>query len=304
MNYNHLNYFFHVAKLQNMTKAASVLRISQPSLSAQIKTFEGSIGKTLFQKVGRNIELTMEGQMCLKYCEKIFSLTDELQNYLSGEVVSPQKKIIIGMTKQVAGPFAADLVSSLKDKNWSAHENAVIIKSESKENLLKKIEMGEVDLMLTNTATYSKGCVEIVNREMPVALFCNAETLKKIRKEFNYRNELDLKKLVSHKDFSMVIPSRDFNLRHEIDFFLNQFSVKPMVSFESDILSSVEKAIVDGLGWGFVPEQYFKGERAIRRVQKINTKQRLWKHRLCLVARAGFEKNDVVQALRVSIENL
>lgn len=304
MNYNHLNYFFHVAKLQNMTKAASVLRISQPSLSAQIKTFEGSIGKSLFQKVGRNIELTIEGQMCLRYCEKIFSLTDELQNYLSGEVVSPQKKIIIGMTKQVAGPFAADLVSSLKDKNWTAQENAIVIKSESKENLLKKIELGEVDLMLTNTATYAKGCVEVVNREMPVGLFCNAETLKKIRKEFKYRNELDLKKLVSHKEFNMVIPSRDFNLRHEIDFFLNQFSVKPLVGFESDILSSVEKAIVDGLGWGFVPEQYFKDELTIRRVQKVHTKQRLWKHRLCLVARAGLENSEVVQALRTSIENL
>lgn len=305
MNYNHLNYFYHVAKIQNLTKAASVLSISQPSLSAQIKTFEEQMGKSFFRKVGRNLELTEDGVVCLKYCEKIFTLTDELQIYLSGEkAVNKQMRFIIGITNQVAGPFTADLISSLKSKEFLDGSVTYVIKNENKESLIKKMEMGEIDLMLTNTATYVRNGKEIINREMPVALFMNEVLYKKIKQQLKAPHEIDVKKLIENTKLGMVIPSREFSLRHEMDFFLNQFSTKPNINFESDVLSSVEKAIMDGLGWGFMPEQYLKKEVSLKLVKKIKTKQKLWTHRMAVIVRNGIEQHGIVQTLKTALENL
>jgi LysR family transcriptional activator of nhaA len=304
MNYNHLNYFYHVARLQSISKAANHLRVSQPSLSSQIKTFEEQLNTKLIQKSGRNIELTSEGQIILKYCEKIFNLTNEMQDYLNKGLVDEKINFKIGITNQVAGPFAADLIYSLKNKYTDKNKISYSIKNESKEELIKKIELGEIDMLLTNTAAYAKGCIEIVNREMPVSLFVESKAYAKMKKQMNFSSVLDIKKLIESKTFSMVIPSRLFSLRQETDFFLNQFSIKPNVIFESDILSSVEKAILDGLGWGFMPDQYLKKELSLNLVKKINTKQRLWNHRLCVVVKSGLENSEVVQQIKTQLEKL
>lgn len=62
INYNHIYYFYEVARFNSVTKAAEHLRLSQPSLSIQIKTLEQQLGFKLFEKKGRNIVLTDRGQ--------------------------------------------------------------------------------------------------------------------------------------------------------------------------------------------------------------------------------------------------
>jgi LysR family transcriptional activator of nhaA len=58
-NFNHLHYFYVTAKFGGVTAAAKHLRISQPSLSSQMKTLERSLDVRLFQRVGRNNQLEL-----------------------------------------------------------------------------------------------------------------------------------------------------------------------------------------------------------------------------------------------------
>lgn len=48
LNFNHLFYFWVVSRFESLTKAASELKISSPSLSIQIKQLEETIGDKLF----------------------------------------------------------------------------------------------------------------------------------------------------------------------------------------------------------------------------------------------------------------
>ena len=61
-----LNYFLTVAKTQHMTKAAQQLNITQPSLSSAIRRLESELGVTLFDRVGRNIQLNEYGMIFYK----------------------------------------------------------------------------------------------------------------------------------------------------------------------------------------------------------------------------------------------
>ena len=63
MNYNHLKYFQILAKHENYTLAAQEIRISQPSLSYAMKQLETDLEIPLFERKGRNIQLTAYGKI-------------------------------------------------------------------------------------------------------------------------------------------------------------------------------------------------------------------------------------------------
>ena len=69
MNLNQLYYFQKVAQLQHYHQTAKELNISQPSLSRSIA--EEELGVSLFQKNGRNIELTKYGSIFLEHVNRI-----------------------------------------------------------------------------------------------------------------------------------------------------------------------------------------------------------------------------------------
>ena len=71
MNLNQLYYFQKVAQLQHYHQAAKELNISQPSLSRSIANLEEELGVSLFQKNGRNIELTKYGSIFLEHVNRI-----------------------------------------------------------------------------------------------------------------------------------------------------------------------------------------------------------------------------------------
>ena len=74
LNYHHLRYFWTVANLGSLRKASEKLRVSQPSISAQLRSLQQALGEKLFQRRGRNLVLTEMGQLVHGYAEAIFSL--------------------------------------------------------------------------------------------------------------------------------------------------------------------------------------------------------------------------------------
>lgn len=60
-------YFQKVAELEHLTKAAEALHIAQPALSRTIRSMEEELDVSLFTHQGRNIHLTRDGHILLKY---------------------------------------------------------------------------------------------------------------------------------------------------------------------------------------------------------------------------------------------
>lgn len=72
-----LRYFLTIAKMENITKAAEALHITQPTLSRQIRELEEEIGTELFFRDSRRIRLTPEGFLLKERAEEILELTDK-----------------------------------------------------------------------------------------------------------------------------------------------------------------------------------------------------------------------------------
>ncbi|MBW7460722.1 LysR family transcriptional regulator, partial [Paenibacillus sepulcri] len=68
--------FLHTAKVENLTKAAQQLHMTQPSVSYAIKQLEDSLDVKLFDRLSKGVKLTAEGAALLEYVEPSFALID------------------------------------------------------------------------------------------------------------------------------------------------------------------------------------------------------------------------------------
>lgn len=75
-----LEYFLAIAREQNITGAAEVLHVTQPTLSRQMKDLEDILGKQLFIRGNRKIKLTEEGMILRKRAEEILNLVKRTED--------------------------------------------------------------------------------------------------------------------------------------------------------------------------------------------------------------------------------
>ena len=72
-----LRYFLMITRTENITKAAELLHITQPTLSRQIRELEEELGVPLFERDARKIRLTPEGMLLRERAEEIIELADK-----------------------------------------------------------------------------------------------------------------------------------------------------------------------------------------------------------------------------------
>jgi LysR family transcriptional activator of nhaA len=82
INYNHLWYFWVVARAGSISAAAKQQGVSQPGITNQIKRLQGSLGIDLFEKSGRGLALTPAGATVYAYADEMFGLTAEMLEVL------------------------------------------------------------------------------------------------------------------------------------------------------------------------------------------------------------------------------
>ena len=111
INFKHLRYFWMVAKAGSIARASEQLHLSPQSISGQLTTLEEALGVQLFQRVGRNLELTETGRRTLSYADEIFTLGDELVDMLRDPQAQRALVFKVGIADVVPKSVAYRLVA-------------------------------------------------------------------------------------------------------------------------------------------------------------------------------------------------
>ena len=101
LNYHHLLYFWTVARLSSVSRAGEELHLTQATVSAQLKSLEGSLGEKLFRKTGRHLILTETGKVVFRYADEIFSLGREMMGTLKGRPQGRSARLTVGVADQI-----------------------------------------------------------------------------------------------------------------------------------------------------------------------------------------------------------
>jgi len=155
LNYQHLFYFWNVAREGSVTRASEKLGLAQPTISGQLAVFEEAIGTQLLRKDGRKLALTEKGRTVYNYAEEIFALGRELTNTLKGRAGTFSARLSVGITDSLPKL----LVYRLIEPALRAMEQAQVVCHEDKvERLLAELSLHGVDLVLADApATTSAG---------------------------------------------------------------------------------------------------------------------------------------------------
>jgi LysR family transcriptional regulator, transcriptional activator of nhaA len=97
LNFKHLRYFWTVARVGTIAEAGRLLNLAPHSISAQIATFEGALGVSLFRRVGRRLTLTEAGERILGHAEEIFALGDQIVAVVRDETLRRSLPFRIGI---------------------------------------------------------------------------------------------------------------------------------------------------------------------------------------------------------------
>ena len=105
MDFKHYQYVLKVAELQNMTKAANELYVSQPALSHYIAKVEDELGAVLFDRNTTPLSLTPAGERYVETARMVLALNDRLRQDISD--INEQKKgrVILGISHARASFF-------------------------------------------------------------------------------------------------------------------------------------------------------------------------------------------------------
>ncbi len=231
LNYHHLLYFRAVAREGGVVKAARQLRLSAPTISAQVRQLEEQLGEPLFRRTGRNLVLTGFGRSVLRYADEIFDLGEELKSSLRRGAELPGGRLTVGLSmvlpKLIAHRMLQPALALPQPPEIACIEGTT-------ESLLAALATHDLDLVLSDSPRGAEVAVRAYNHllgECPVAFFAAKDLAARTRRRFP--RSLD--------GVPMLLPSPGAALRTSLEHWFQDLGIRPRVvgTFDDSALMKV-----------------------------------------------------------------
>jgi LysR family transcriptional activator of nhaA len=241
LNYHHLLYFWAVAKAGSLRKASEVLHVSQPSISAQLKQLEESLGTPLFTRTTRSLVLTETGQTVLEYAEEIFSLGGELLTAVRHEPGQRPVRLYVGVADSVPKIIVRQHLTPVFELGRAVR---VICREGSLEELITQLAAHKLDVVLADEPSTSALRVRTFNKRLSVStiVLCAAPLLAK-RLIKNFPESLN--------GAPAILPVTEMALRRQLEQWFDSHRLRPRIVAEVEDMALLTDLGTQGLG--FVP---------------------------------------------------
>ena len=273
-NFEYYKIFYYVAKYENLTKAATALKTSQPAVTRTIHKLEGELGCRLFTRSKTGMKLTPEGRTFYGYvaagCAQFFKGENDLSNLISLE----NGTIYISATETALHCY---LFQAMEEFNSLYPNVRFKILNTSTTESVNAVKEGKVDLAF-------------VSANLQVAKPLRMKILRKYRdiliagmrfEELKAgKEELSLKELVSYPWISLT--AETITRR-----FLNEYFEKNGLTFAPDMelatTDMILPAVRHNLGLGFIPAEFADAELKSGQVFEIKVKEKLPERNIILI---------------------
>ena len=237
----HLRYFLAVAEAAHFTKAASVLHVTQPTLSHQIRQLEGQLNLALFDRIGRRVKLTSAGEVLLPHARRVLRELEEAQSALSELHGLKRGELKVGIVQTVNACVIPEIVARFS----AAHSGIKITCAElSVDDIEAGLESGRLDLgisFLPAQRMLIEG--EKLFTEELVAVLPAKHAWQK-------RRQLTIAKLATQP---LVLLSGQYCTRQLVDRAFTQARVRPRIQVEMNSVESILATVREGALMSVLP---------------------------------------------------
>lgn len=240
MELRHLRYFVAVADAMSVSKSALAVHVSQPSLSRQIHDLEHELGVRLFGRVGRRIELTVEGTDLLEWSRDVLTRATALGERARALSAGTVGVLGVGATPQVMQTIVADFLPTYTRRHPGVEVRLI---DDGGARLLDLVRRGEVQLVLSGILPGTHLARRLL---FPIRLI--AVTRRSAR--WARQRTVDVAELAG---IPLLLLHQDFGTRQLFDAACRVAHVQPRVVAESREPSSLLRLADRGHGIAIVP---------------------------------------------------
>ncbi len=241
--------FRKVAELENMTKAAQALFISQAQLSRIIQELEDQFGVRFFDRVGRGIKLNACGRIFYGYVQQMFDLTFKTQKKVREAYLHEHSQMTITSNCSSYMPgLLKGLNSTLPDLKF----RQLTVTNKKCVILLKE---GVTDFSICCPMIDEPGIKTVLLRKEPaIVIYPKGHWLSQ-------RNKVSLSELAGE---TFVAQSPGYAVRDACDICFGKFKFEPNYIIEAAETMLISRMVDNDLGIAFVPASMFIRDSAFK----------------------------------------
>lgn len=240
MNFNHLRYFWEVARDGNLTRTAARLNLSQSAVSVQIRKLEDRLGHPLFERRGRQLHLTEAGRIALDHADTIFGAGRDLLSVLA-RTGSPRRVLRVGALATLSRNFQVEFLRPL----LAAPDVELVLRSGTPVELLQGLETLGLDVILTNRVPAHDAMTPFVTHtlsQQPVAL---VGTPRRIGQAASLADLL--------RSNAIIAPTIDSPIRAGFDALCTRLDITPVLAAEVEDMAMMRLLAREDVGLAILP---------------------------------------------------
>lgn len=240
MEFRQLKTFVTTASLLSFTKAANNLGYAQSTITSQIQALEEELGTMLFERLGKQIKLTRDGENLYAYADQILKLSDEAKDLISSSLI-PKGSLTIGTAESLCIHRLPAVFNKFRSHFPKVELNLHFDTSDYR-TLLRK---NTIDIVFfLDVPCNENDLVTHVLFEEPMAVIAAPS------------HPLAKKHQVVPHDISgqsLILTSPGCSYRRLFESILTQAGVKPSSVMGVSSNEVIKKFVCDGWGIGFLP---------------------------------------------------
>lgn len=256
LNLHHLRLFRAVAREGTLTGAARSLNLSQSAVSTQIKSLEAALGHDLFERRGRNLEITEAGRIALDHADDIFRTADHLTATLN--MAEEQRRVLrVGALATLSRNFQVRFLEPVLGRS----DVEVVLRSGTQDTLLRALEGLSLDVVLTNLPPARDAASPyLVQRldDQPVSLIGSPDRamLSSVLSSGGPSGRHSISDLI--RAHPLVLPTAETSLRAGFDALLERLAldkqgIVPRIAAEADDMAMLRLLARSNAGIAVIP---------------------------------------------------
>lgn len=210
--------------------------MGQPTLSAQLKQFEETIGIKLFDRQHKKLILNEAGRVALQYANDIFRMGDEMLEVLHDRLVPARTHVQIAALDSVPQYITLAVVKAA----YSFGDCTVTILEGEGDELIRELVLHRIDLFISNylpSTHEARGLYSKSVAKVPVFL-CGAPKYKALKSGFPQ----------SLAKAPLILPTIHSKMRHDLEHYFQSAGISVDVVAETQVTSLQKLMGVEGIG--------------------------------------------------------
>ena len=261
MEFREISTFLQVAQYQSFSKAARHLGYSQAAVTIQIKQLEQELGVHLFDRIGKQISLTHQGQVFYQYAVSIRNDLEQAKNAVS-DPSTLSGKLCLGTIESICASIFPDL---LAEYHRLHPEVTISIVTDSPGVLLDRMNENTIDIVyLLDRRIYdNRWCKTLEEPEENIFVASPDHELALVKRE------LELDEVLR---FPFFLTEKDASYRHMLEQYLASInrSVKPFLEIGST--EFIIHMLLKNTGISFLPKFTVQRELQPKQLTALNVR--------------------------------